>query len=200
MDDDNVREILPVLRVLSFIPFFLFFGSLLYFLFSGFEDSIYEKKGRTEYSQPMSDHDNLPLKKIEGFRITAYCSGKCCNGKWHGQTAMGRKMSYYTEKKIKIAAVDPEVIPLGTWLRYNGIYYFAADTGGYIKGKRIDLLMDDHESTVEFGVKNDQTIEIISVESVVSQLIRFIYEPGVFKISYLDNHTFIKRSVKDHIH
>jgi 3D (Asp-Asp-Asp) domain-containing protein len=199
MDDNNVKEILPVLRVLSFIPFFLLFGSLLYMLFSGFEDPIYEKKVKPEYSQPIQDNDNLSVKKIVGFRVTAYCSGKCCNGKWHGQTALGRKMSYYTEKKIKIAAVDPEVIPLGTWLRYNGRYYLVADTGGYIKGKRIDLLMNDHESTVEFGVKHDQTVEIISIQSVVSQILRFFNEPGVFSISYLDDHTFINRT-RDYLH
>jgi 3D (Asp-Asp-Asp) domain-containing protein len=160
MDDDNVKEILPALRVVSFIPFFLFFGSILYFMFAGFEGFSFEKTGVTEYTLQGPDHINMSVKKIGGFRVTAYCSGKCCNGKWHGQTALGRRMNYYTEKKIKIAAVDPEVIPLGTWLRYNGIFYLAADTGGYIKGRRIDLLMNDHESTVEFGVKHDQTIMV----------------------------------------
>ena len=43
------------------------------------------------------------------------------------------------------AAVDPRVIPLGTKLYVEGYgYALACDTGGAIKGKRIDLAYDSY--------------------------------------------------------
>ncbi len=200
MDDDSVKDILPALRVISFLPFLLFFGSLLYFLFAGSEDNISHNSAVTGYHLTGSGHERLSARKIGGFRITAYCSGKCCNGRWHGQTALGRSMSYYMKKKIKIAAVDPEIIPLGTWLKYGAKYYLAADTGSYIKGRRVDLLLNDHGSTVEFGIKHDQTIEVIADERVMSRLLRFFYEPGIFEISYLADHPFVYRGIKENVH
>lgn len=57
-----------------------------------------------------------------------------------------------------IIAVDPNVIPLGSicevWIDGELFGVFAAeDTGGKIKGKRIDILMDTIEQAKEFGVK-----------------------------------------------
>ena len=39
-------------------------------------------------------------------------------------------------------AVDPRVIPLGSHVLINGVEYIAEDTGGFIKGRRIDIFMD----------------------------------------------------------
>ena len=49
-------------------------------------------------------------------------------------------------------AVDPEVIPLGTKLYVEGYGpAVAADTGGDIKGQRVDLYMDSYEEAIQFG-------------------------------------------------
>ncbi|MBV9470942.1 MAG: 3D domain-containing protein, partial [Abitibacteriaceae bacterium] len=43
------------------------------------------------------------------------------------------------------AAVDPRVVPLGTKMYVEGYgYAFACDTGGAIKGRRIDLAYDSY--------------------------------------------------------
>lgn len=54
--------------------------------------------------------------------------------------------------KVGVVAVDPAVIPLGTKLFVEGYgYATAADTGGYIKGNRIDLFFDTKEEAMKFG-------------------------------------------------
>lgn len=51
-----------------------------------------------------------------------------------------------------VAAVDPKVIPLGTRLYVEGYgVALAADTGGSIKGKRIDLAHDTPAEARQFG-------------------------------------------------
>lgn len=53
---------------------------------------------------------------------------------------------------MKLIAVDPNVIPLGSkvWVEGYGIA-IAGDTGGAIKGHRIDILMPSHKAAVSFG-------------------------------------------------
>ncbi|MCF8010495.1 MAG: hypothetical protein K9L17_05980 [Clostridiales bacterium] len=54
-----------------------------------------------------------------------------------------------------IVAVDPEVIPLGTRLYVEGYgYCVALDTGGAVKGKRIDLFMQTRSKALRWGRRN----------------------------------------------
>ena len=83
------------------------------------------------------------------FVITAYCPCKKCCGEYaDGLTASG---TVATEGRT--CAVDPEVIPLGTEIEIDGVKYIAEDTGGAIKGNRIDICFNDHRSAVMYGVK-----------------------------------------------
>ncbi|MDN5326931.1 MAG: hypothetical protein PWP41_1627 [Moorella sp. (in: firmicutes)] len=51
-----------------------------------------------------------------------------------------------------VVAVDPRVIPLGTRLYVEGYgYAVAQDTGGLIKGNRIDLFMDSEGEAIRWG-------------------------------------------------
>jgi 3D (Asp-Asp-Asp) domain-containing protein len=102
---------------------------------------------------------------LSGFTITAYCPGSCCNGRWEGKTAHGIDFDVFKALGISVAAVDPAVIPLGSVILYGDRLYFAADTGGLIKGKRIDLLMEKHDDTVRFGVRQNQTVILHSVKT-----------------------------------
>lgn len=82
------------------------------------------------------------------FKSTFYCPGSCCNGGWAGTTALGVKPS-----PGRTIAVDPSVIPLGSYVtlvfsdpklqQYNGTYR-AEDTGGNIKGNRVDVMLPNH--------------------------------------------------------
>ncbi len=60
-----------------------------------------------------------------------------------------------------VIAVDPRVIPLGTHVYVPGYgYAIAADTGGAIKGNRIDLCYDTYEQAIRWG-RRDVTIIIL---------------------------------------
>lgn len=52
----------------------------------------------------------------------------------------------------RTVAVDPEIIPLGSRLAINGQGgYIAEDTGGAIKGNRIDIYMLEREAALYWG-------------------------------------------------
>ena len=60
-----------------------------------------------------------------------------------------------------IVAVDPRVIPLGTRLYVEGYgYAVAQDTGGLIKGNRIDVFLDSEEEAIQWG-RREVTVRIL---------------------------------------
>ena len=86
-------------------------------------------------------------KRVLEMVATAYDAGPLSTGKSaDGVTATGVKAKY------GIVAVDPRVIPLGTRLFVEGYgYAVAADTGGAIKGLRIDLFYESRKEALKFG-------------------------------------------------
>jgi 3D (Asp-Asp-Asp) domain-containing protein/peptidoglycan hydrolase CwlO-like protein len=73
-----------------------------------------------------------------------YAGGGGLNG--NGITATGLRA------RKGIIAVDPGVIPLGTTLYIDGYgTALAADTGGWIKGNRVDLCFDTLEECYRYG-------------------------------------------------
>ena len=82
------------------------------------------------------------------FRLTFYCPCYQCSEGWGHQTASG---AYATEGRT--IAVDPRVIPYGTEVRIGDHVFVAEDRGGGIKGKRIDIFMEDHERCNQAGVQ-----------------------------------------------
>ena len=83
------------------------------------------------------------------FKITHYCSGSCCNDEWAGVTSTGAPLV-----EGDTIAVDPSVIPYGTKVIMNGHIFTAEDCGGAIKGKRIDVFVNDHDRANQYGVYN----------------------------------------------
>ena len=60
-----------------------------------------------------------------------------------------------TLSRVGAVAVDPRVIPLGTKLYVEGYgYCVAEDTGGLIKGNRIDIYLDSEAECNDWGVRN----------------------------------------------
>ncbi|MBL8088365.1 MAG: G5 domain-containing protein [Chthonomonas sp.] len=54
--------------------------------------------------------------------------------------------------KYGVIAVDPKVIPLGTHVFVEGYgFAYACDTGGAIKGKKIDVCIEDHAKVRQWG-------------------------------------------------
>jgi 3D (Asp-Asp-Asp) domain-containing protein len=83
---------------------------------------------------------DLP-EDFENFVATAYSIS--------GTTSSGVQVN------TGIVAADPKVLPLGSVIEirvgsHAGIYT-VLDTGGFIKGKRIDIYFPDYEEALEFG-------------------------------------------------
>jgi 3D (Asp-Asp-Asp) domain-containing protein len=54
--------------------------------------------------------------------------------------------------RFGVVAVDPKVIPLGTLLFVEGYgFAIAADIGGGIRGKEIDLCFNERSTALAFG-------------------------------------------------
>ena len=80
---------------------------------------------------------------------TAYTAN--CNG-CSGVTATGVDLN--ANPNAKVIAVDPSVIPLGSKVYVEGYgYATAADTGGAIKGNKIDVFIPSHDAALEWGRK-----------------------------------------------
>ena len=87
--------------------------------------------------------------KVIHMTATAYHPS---DGNGAGITATGTRAGYGT------AAVDPRVIPLGSKIYVSGYgEAVAEDTGGAIKGQRIDFCMEDYAQCYSFGRR---TVEV----------------------------------------
>ena len=91
---------------------------------------------------------NTSSKEIT-VRATAYTAS--CEG-CSGTTATGINLK--ANPNTKVIAVDPTVIPLGSKVYVEGYgNAIAGDTGGAIKGNRIDLFIPSEQDAINFGVK-----------------------------------------------
>lgn len=77
-------------------------------------------------------------------------TGKNPGDKGYGKTAMG------TTVRSGVVAVDPKVIPLGTKLYIDSMDMLAVaeDTGGAIKGNKIDIYISELSKAKKFGKRN----------------------------------------------
>ena len=128
--------------------------------------------------EPMIQAEQEPKQAGEIFTVTAYdlsveSCGKPIGHPHYGLTATGFNLTGMAWHTAKTIAVDPDIIPLGSKVlirfldekakQYNGIYV-ARDTGGAIKGNRIDFFLGDYsdnhasEIAINFGVKKAEII------------------------------------------
>ena len=87
-------------------------------------------------------------------KLTVTCTAYSCEGRT-GITATG------TVARVGAVAVDPRYIPLGTKMyivsndgQYVYGYCVAEDTGGLIKGYKIDLYFDTVDECWDFGIRS----------------------------------------------
>ena len=96
----------------------------------------------------MKRNRNMNGKKMT-VKATAYCD--------KGLTYMGTKC------RDGVIAVDPRIIPLGTKVyipQFNKVFT-AEDTGGAIKGNKIDIWMAQYKTCMDWGIR---TIDIIILD------------------------------------
>lgn len=103
--------------------------------------------GRKKYNNNYSGRGGYTITCL----ATAYCGCAQCSEGWGTMTATGR----HTVSGRTIA-VDPSVIPLGSRVVINGHIYVAEDTGGGVKGNHVDIFMDNHSSTYNWGARRVQ--------------------------------------------
>ncbi|KGR85886.1 3D domain-containing protein [Lysinibacillus odysseyi] len=91
--------------------------------------------------------EEIQTMTMTATAYTAYCNG--CSG----VTANGTDLR--ANPNVKVIAVDPSVIPLGTrvWVEGYG-EAVAADTGTAIKGNRIDVFIPSKEGALAWGRKS----------------------------------------------
>lgn len=105
-----------------------------------------------EMAKPKVSNNNAAKEqgRVLDIVATAYAPGAHDNGKWGDKTHLG------TQVRPGVIAVDPKVIPLGTrvYVEFadgHGINAVAEDTGGAIKGNRIDIAMWTVAEAYDFG-------------------------------------------------
>ena len=103
---------------------------------------------------PIPESKSEPVQTTDGyinlgsFKISAYCHCSKCCGKSNGITATGTEVT-----ANRTIAVDPNVIPLGSKVIIDGHTYVAEDTGGAIKGNKIDMYFATHQEALNWGIQ-----------------------------------------------
>lgn len=114
------------------------------------------REKQSESSGKSNDASSSGNEKVYTMEATAY--GPDCVG-CSGISATG--MNLNVSPTPKVIAVDPSVIPLGSrvWVEGYG-EAIAADTGGAIKGNRIDVLMQSEASASSWG-RQTVTVKVL---------------------------------------
>lgn len=93
-------------------------------------------------------------KVLKNVSMTAYSSEEPGIGT---KTASGTRVT-----EGRTIAVDPNVIPIGWWVYIEGIgFRRAEDTGGAIKGNKIDVYYDSLQNARNFGRKSGKTVYVV---------------------------------------
>ncbi|MEH7514959.1 LysM peptidoglycan-binding domain-containing protein [Gottfriedia acidiceleris] len=99
-----------------------------------------------ESASKTNDTAGLKVITMEASAYTASCKG--CTG----ITATGINLK--ENPNTKVISVDPSVIPLGSKVNVEGYgVAIAGDTGGAIKGNRIDVFIPNKQDAIKFGRK-----------------------------------------------
>lgn len=92
----------------------------------------------------INNDNNTSVSEAKSFRATAYCL--------KGRTASGRNVSR------GIVAADTRILPLGTRIQISGgAYsgtYTVADTGGAVRGNKVDIWVPSCSEANRFGRRN----------------------------------------------
>lgn len=109
-------------------------------------DQIIEKGTKTPVQTKTVQGKEIRVKKVLECNATAYTASK------GARTANGSVPAY------GIIAVDPRVIPMGSKMYIESLdgswaygYAVAGDTGGAIKGNKVDLYYNSYSECISFG-------------------------------------------------
>jgi len=128
-----------------------------------------EKESLKEENQKLKDLLEGIKKQVEPKKLkvisTAYTAGQESTGKTPEHPEYGVTFSGW-KADIGTIAVDPNVIELGSIVYIPGYgYAIALDTGGAIKGNRIDLFFHNVKEALNWGVREVEIIVIGKIEN-----------------------------------
>jgi len=120
------------------------------------------------YNELQNSYDELYqeyIKHVEYVWQTFICTGYSADDPLQGTNnivATNFNLDYENVCNLRIIATDPKVIPLYSIVEIKGLgAYISLDTGGAIKGNKIDILFDTKEEALEFG---RQILEVRVIE------------------------------------
>jgi 3D (Asp-Asp-Asp) domain-containing protein len=110
-------------------------------------------------SPPSTSIDNddtvepAPRYRVMMMEVTAYCPcTKCCGDNAQGITASGKRV---THNAGRFVAADTRILPFNTQLSIPGYHdgqpVPVLDRGGAIKGNKLDVYFDSHETAKQWG-------------------------------------------------
>lgn len=115
------------------------------------------KKSSTKTTNKTTSTTTKSADKSFSYSKKITVSASAYSPKAGAKTALGKPVQY------GIVAVDPQVIPLGTKLYIESAdggkswsygYCVAGDTGGSIKGNKVDLFYNTEKECLQFGRRN----------------------------------------------
>lgn len=114
--------------------------------------AIVQEAPQSDPSIQVNVPEEVAAKQVIDVNATAYAPGSHDNDQWGTKTRIG------TEIRPGVIAVDPRIIPLGSHviIKYpdgSKEYAVAEDTGGAIKGHRIDVARWTVKEANKFGIK-----------------------------------------------
>lgn len=122
--------------------------------------SAYHAEQKTVIEKEVVRYEKLSTKTVQSFtaEVTAYTAGYESCGKLPNHPAYGITANGNEVRKGIIAA-DTNVLPFGTKVYIEDLGIFTVDdTGGDIKGNRIDIYMDNLNEAMKFGRQNRKLI------------------------------------------
>lgn len=104
--------------------------------------------------------ENGTYEYVGDFVLTAYCPCPICCGIYSNMenptTASGTRAT-----AGRTIAADISMFPFGTKLVINGQVYTVEDTGGAIKGNRIDVFFNSHADAINFGRQTAKVYRVV---------------------------------------
>ncbi|MGG0833483.1 3D domain-containing protein, partial [Priestia aryabhattai] len=108
------------------------------------EQAAQQQQQQAQQQQQSQQQASGKSMTVEATAYTANCAG--CSG----TTATGVNLK--SNPNQRVIAVDPSVIPLGSKVYVEGYgQAVAADTGGAIKGNRIDVFVSSDSAAQDWG-------------------------------------------------
>ncbi|WAW15490.1 3D domain-containing protein [Peptostreptococcus equinus] len=129
------------------------------------------KKSNTQSKENYKNNTNYENKQVNKENITSKANTSSSKGGYSGKTYTSNATAYAGDgttasgqaPRWGTIAVDPSVIPLGSrvYIPYFNKVFIANDTGGVIKGTKIDIFMNSEAQANDFGRRN---LEIVVLD------------------------------------